>query len=86
MKLSTASEILNVDTQRVGDARKHQHGRIAAAALDAAEIGLMHRSPMSEFLLREPPLAPQRLHVKPDSDPNIHARMARSDLTSDHRL
>jgi len=86
MTSSLAGQVLDVGVQRRRDACEYLNRRITPPAFDPAQIGLMHFSAMGELLLREPSLPSQALQVQADSHPHVHARMARSDLTSAHRL
>ncbi len=86
MTSAPAGQVLEVRFQRLGEPGQHQNRRIATAALDAGEVGLMHGGAMGQLLLREATRPPKRLHVEADSHPRIHGRMAQAPLTSAHRL
>lgn len=86
MTSTLAGQVLDVRAQGLRDPGEDKDRAIAPAALNAAQIGLMHLRAMSQLLLRETALTPKGLNIQADSHPYIHAAMARSDLTSGHRL
>lgn len=86
MMSATPRQILEIHTKRIRNAAEHEHRRVALAAFDPAQIGLMHGRAMSQLLLGEASVTPKLLNIEADSHPQIHGRMAKFGLTSTHRL
>ena len=53
-----------MDGERGGDPPEHAYGRVAAAALNSAEIGQVYIRVERQVLLGEPPLDPEATHVR----------------------
>lgn len=56
----------------IGDLLKHPDGRIAGAALDAADIGSIQAGLEAEFLLRPAAFAPDPFDVQSDLLAHVH--------------
>jgi len=53
----------NIHAEGLGDALNHQYRRVALPGLDAAEVGLMNVSAVSDLFLRKVLLPPDPLDI-----------------------
>lgn len=63
-----------IDTERAGEMEQRHDGRIAAPALEIAEILLRESGDLGEPLLGEAFLLPKPPEIPPDQPAHIHAR------------
>jgi hypothetical protein len=79
-------QILDVGSERFGDALQHGDCRVALTPFDPTQIGLVDFGAVGQLLLREALLASEPLKVEPDTLPHVHAGRSRASSLPLHRL